>query len=150
MLLSLEPEVELRELSFDVPHQVAMLDEELGMRVVTFEPALARMQQAADPGSILLAAPAHALVEGYFRVRPLGALQVRGSGEPVEAFVLDGEGTVTSRLQASLRRGVSPFRGREAELGLLGGAWERAVTGPAEAGPARAGGGSAQALNLRM
>jgi len=34
----------------------------------------ARMQQAADPGSILLASPTHRLVEGYFRVRPLGAL----------------------------------------------------------------------------
>jgi class 3 adenylate cyclase len=93
----------------------------------------ARMQQAADPGSILLAAPTHRLVEGYFRVRPLGALRVRGAAEPVEAFVLDGEGTVVSRLQASLRRGASPFRGRETELAVLGEAWERAAGGRGDA-----------------
>jgi class 3 adenylate cyclase len=89
----------------------------------------ARMQQAADPGSILIALATHQLVEGYFRARPLGALRVRGVVEPVDAFVLEGEGTVGSRLQASLRRGVSPFRGREAELGLLGEAWEHAAGG---------------------
>jgi class 3 adenylate cyclase len=93
----------------------------------------ARMQQAADPGSIVMAPPTSRLVEGYFRVRPLGVLHVRGAAEPVEAFVLDGEGTVLSRLQASLRRGVSPFRGRETELALLGEAWERAAAGRGDA-----------------
>jgi class 3 adenylate cyclase len=93
----------------------------------------ARMQQAADPGSILMAPATSRLVEGYFRVSPLGALHVRGATEPVDAFVLDGESTVVSRLQASLRRGVSPFRGREAELALLGEAWERAAAGRGDA-----------------
>ena len=93
----------------------------------------ARMQQAADPGSILLAPATHRLVEGYFRVRPLGALRLRGVAEPVEAVALEGEGTVVSRLQASLRRGVSPFRGREAELARLGEGWERASGGSGEA-----------------
>jgi class 3 adenylate cyclase len=93
----------------------------------------ARMQQAADPGSILMAPAIHRLVEGYFRTRPLGALRVRGAAEPVDAFVLEGEGTVVSRLQASLRRGVSPFRGREAELAGLGKAWEAAAAGRGDA-----------------
>jgi class 3 adenylate cyclase len=93
----------------------------------------ARMQQAADPGSILLAPATHQLVEGYFRLRPLGALSLRGVAGPVEAVALEGEGTVVSRLQASLRRGVSPFHGREAELARLGEAWERASGGRGEA-----------------
>jgi hypothetical protein len=93
----------------------------------------ARMQQAADPGSILLAPATHRLVEGYFRVRPLGALSLRGVVEPVETVGLEGEGTVVSRLQASLRRGASPFRGREAELARLGEVWERASGGRGEA-----------------
>ncbi len=91
------------------------------------------MQQAADPGSIVMAPPTHRLVEGYFRVRPLGPLRVRGTIDPIDVVVLEGEGTVVSRLQASLRRGVSPFRGREAQLRLLGEAWERAVGGRGEA-----------------
>jgi len=93
----------------------------------------ARMQQAADPGTILVAAPAHRLAEGYFRFRPLGPMRVRGVAEPVEAYALEGEGTVVSRLEASLRRGVSPFRGREAELRALGECWERVVRGQGEA-----------------
>lgn len=93
----------------------------------------ARMQQAADPGTILVAAPAYRLGEGYFRFRLLGPMRVRGVSEPIEAYVLEGEGTVVSRLEASLRRGVSPFRGREAELLALGECWERVVTGKGEA-----------------
>jgi predicted ATPase len=87
----------------------------------------ARMQQAADPGAILVAAPTYRLGEGYFRFRPLGAMRVRGVSEAVEAHVLEGEGTVVSRLEAALRRGVSPFRGREAELMALGECWERVL-----------------------
>jgi class 3 adenylate cyclase len=93
----------------------------------------ARMQQAADPGSILISPATHRLVEGYFRVRPLGALHVRGAPEPMEVFALEGEGTVVSRLHASLRRGVSPFRGRGAELARLAEAWERAAAGRGDA-----------------
>ena len=87
----------------------------------------ARMQQAADPGAILVAAPTYRLGEGYFRLRPVGPMRVRGLTEAVEGYLLEGEGTVVSRLEASLRRGVSPFRGREAELLALGESWERAL-----------------------
>ncbi|MFQ5897923.1 MAG: adenylate/guanylate cyclase domain-containing protein [Candidatus Methylomirabilia bacterium] len=93
----------------------------------------ARMQQAADPGTITVAAPTYHLGEGFFRFRSLGLMRVRGLSEPVEAYVLEAEGTVVSRLEASLRRGVSPFRGREAELLALGECWERVVKGHGEA-----------------
>lgn len=92
----------------------------------------ARMQQAADPGGILVAAPTYRLGEGYFRFRALGPIHVRGLPEPIDAYVLEGEGTIVSRLEASLRRGVSPFRGREAELRQLGEVWERVVQGRGE------------------
>jgi class 3 adenylate cyclase len=93
----------------------------------------ARMQQAADPGAILVAAPTYRLGEGYFRFGPLGPMRVRGLDEAVEAYALEGEGTVASRLEASLRRGVSPFRGREAELQTLGQCWERAIQSEGQA-----------------
>ena len=93
----------------------------------------ARMQQAADPGAILVAAPTYRLGEGYFRFRSLGPLRLRGLADTVEGFVLDGEGSVGSRLEASLRRGVSPFRGREPELAALGECWERVYQGRGEA-----------------
>ncbi len=93
----------------------------------------ARMQQAADPGAILVAAQTHRLGEGYFRFRTLGPMRVRGVGEAVEGYVLEGEGTVVSRLEASLRRGVSPFRAREAELLALGERWDRTLQGQGQA-----------------
>ncbi|MFQ5521724.1 MAG: adenylate/guanylate cyclase domain-containing protein, partial [Candidatus Methylomirabilia bacterium] len=93
----------------------------------------ARMQQAADPGTIMVAAPTYRLGEGFFRFRSLGPMRVRGLSDPVEAYVLEEEGTVVSRLEASLRRGVSPFRGREADLLTLGECWERVVNGQGEA-----------------
>ena len=92
----------------------------------------ARMQQAADPGSILVAASTYRLAEGYFRFRALPPMRVRGVTAPVEAHVLQGEGSVASRLEASLRRGTSPFRGRERELAMLGHAWERVLAGRGE------------------
>ncbi len=93
----------------------------------------ARMQQAADPGTVLVAASTYRLGEGYFRFRLLGPIRVRGLAEPVETYALEGEGAVVSRLEASLRRGGSPFRGREPELAVLGECWERAVGGRGEA-----------------
>jgi class 3 adenylate cyclase len=93
----------------------------------------ARMQQAADPGTILVAPATYRLAEGYFRFQTAGPLRLRGMADPVEAHVLEEEGSVVSRLEASLRRGVSPFRGREAQLRALGECWERAVGGQGEA-----------------
>ncbi len=93
----------------------------------------ARMQQAADPGTIIVAAATYRLGEGYFRFRSFGPIRVRGVSEPVEAYLLEEEGTIVSRLEASLRRGVSPFRGREGELLALGECWERVVKGQGEA-----------------
>jgi class 3 adenylate cyclase len=93
----------------------------------------ARMQQAADPGSILVAESTYRLTEGYFQFQPLGPLRVRGIAEPVEAYALEKEGSATSRLAASLRRGASPFRGREAELAILAECWDGAVGGHGQA-----------------
>jgi class 3 adenylate cyclase len=89
----------------------------------------ARMQQAADPGRILVAPATHRLAEGYFVFRPLGPIGVRGVAEPVEVFELEREGSVVSRLEASLRRGVSPFRGRGTQLAALGQVWEQVQGG---------------------
>lgn len=81
----------------------------------------------------MAAASTYRLGEGYFRFRSFGPMRVRGMSELLEAYVLEEEGTVVSRLEASLRRGVSPFHGREVELVALGECWERVVKGQGEA-----------------
>jgi len=89
----------------------------------------ARMQQAADPGTILVAAATYRLTEDFFRFRSLGRIQARGLPEAIEAYVLESEGRIVSRLEASMRRGVSPFRGRESQMALLAEHWQRALDG---------------------
>jgi predicted ATPase/class 3 adenylate cyclase len=85
----------------------------------------ARMEQLAEPGSILLTAAALWLVEGLVRVNPLGPVPVKGLAEPVEVFELVGASALRRRLQASAARGLTRFVGRETELAIL----QRALAG---------------------
>ena len=89
----------------------------------------ARMEQAAMPGSILLTGATLRLAEGYVQVRPLGKLQVKGLGEPVDAYELVGAEAVRTRLQAAATRGLTRFIGRDAELERLQSAWTRTAAG---------------------
>src|SRR4051794_30730067 len=89
----------------------------------------ARMEQLALPGSILLAPDALRLAEGYVQVKPLGQVQVKGLGEPVEVYELVGAGLARSRLQAATARGLTRFVGRDAELETLRRTLELADTG---------------------
>ena len=89
----------------------------------------ARMEQAAIPGSILLTGATLRLAEGYLQVRALGKLQVKGLGEPVDAYELVGAGAVRTRLQAAAARGLTRFIGRDAELERLQQVWARAAAG---------------------
>ncbi|MFQ5893977.1 MAG: adenylate/guanylate cyclase domain-containing protein, partial [Nitrospinota bacterium] len=89
----------------------------------------ARMEQMAMPGSILLTAEALGLAEGYVQAKPLGAVPVKGIGEPVEVFEVTGAGPVRSRLQAASVRGLTRFVGRDAELETLRQALEKARAG---------------------
>ena len=59
----------------------------------------ARMEQLADPGSILLAPDTVALSEGFVKLASLGPMVVKGLPAPVEVHELTGVSTVRSRLQ---------------------------------------------------
>ena len=76
----------------------------------------ARMEQLADPGSILLTPDTLALAEGFVQMKSLGPIAVRGLLDPVEVFELTGVSVVRSRLQAAAIRGLSRFVGRAAEV----------------------------------
>ena len=79
----------------------------------------ARMEQLADPGSILLTPQTLALAEGFIQVAALGPMAVRGLPAPVEVYELTGVSAVRSRLQATATRGLSRFVGRDAEMEQL-------------------------------
>jgi class 3 adenylate cyclase len=89
----------------------------------------ARMEQLADPGSILVSPATLELAGGYVEVRSLGPVPVKGLPEPVEIYELTGAGTARSRLQATAARGLTPFVGRDPELAQLIRAQEQARGG---------------------
>ena len=89
----------------------------------------ARMEQAARPGTVLIAPATLALVEGFVAVTPLGPVPVKGLREPVEVYELSGIGPARTRLQAAARRGLTQFVGRDAEIEVLRRSLEQAGAG---------------------
>ena len=89
----------------------------------------ARMEQLADPGSILLTPETLALAEGFVQVAALGPMAVRGLSAPVDVYELTGVSAVRSRLLATAARGLSRFVGRDAEMDQLRRALEQAREG---------------------
>jgi class 3 adenylate cyclase len=81
----------------------------------------ARLEQAAQPGEILIGEPTLALVRAAVEVESLEALELKGKAEPVPAFRL------LSVHEAPARRHEVRFVGRERELALIQEAWERAL-----------------------
>ena len=89
----------------------------------------ARMEQAARPGTVLIAPATLALVEGFVAVKSLGPVPVKGLREPVEVYELSGIGPARTRLQAAARRGLTRFVGRDAEIEVLRRSLEHAGAG---------------------
>ncbi len=89
----------------------------------------ARMEQMADPGTILMTADTLRLAEGFVRVQSLGPVSVKGLTAPVETFALTGATPTPSRLQAAAARGLTKFVGRNTELVQLQEALELAKAG---------------------
>jgi len=89
----------------------------------------ARMEQLADPGSILLTPDTLALAEGHVEIRALGPTPVKGLAGPIEVYELVGASTIRSRFQAAAARGLSRFVGRTAEIEQLHDALEHARAG---------------------
>ena len=80
----------------------------------------ARLEQAAEPGEVLLGGPTLALVGEAVEVEPIEPLELKGKAERVPAHRL------LQVREAPERRHETRFVGREHELALIGAAWERA------------------------
>jgi class 3 adenylate cyclase/tetratricopeptide (TPR) repeat protein len=93
----------------------------------------ARMEQAARPGTVLIAPATLDLVEGFIAAKPLGPVPVKGRSEPVEVYELSGIGPARTRLQAAARHGLTRFVGRDAEIEVLRRSLEQAGAGHGQA-----------------
>jgi class 3 adenylate cyclase len=89
----------------------------------------ARMEQLSDPGKAYLSEHTAKMVEGFFRLGDLGRFNVKGVQEPVHVFEMQGVGPLRTRLDVSVRRGLTRFVGRHEEMEQLGRAWEAAQQG---------------------
>jgi len=89
----------------------------------------ARLQQTGEPGRVTISEATHRLVRGYFESRPLGEINLKGKAEPVAAWEVLAAHETRTRLEVEADRGLTPFVGRERELGLLLDAFERACVG---------------------
>jgi class 3 adenylate cyclase len=87
----------------------------------------ARLEQAAQPGEILLSKATHRLVRNAVEVEPLEALSLKGKTDPVPAVRLLAVDPLAPGLA---RRFEVPLVGRERELRALREAWNRAVAEP--------------------
>jgi predicted ATPase/class 3 adenylate cyclase len=88
----------------------------------------ARMEQLAEPQTILATEAFARLTEGYLHFKPLGLVTVRGLSEPIEVFQLVDAEITRTRFQAAAR-GLTRFVGRSTELQALREAIARAGTG---------------------
>jgi class 3 adenylate cyclase len=95
----------------------------------------ARMEQAARPGTVLIAPATLDLVERFVAVKALGPVPVKGRREAVEVYELSGIGPARTRLQAAARRGLTRFVGRDTELAVLRERSSRPVPGTGRRSP---------------
>jgi class 3 adenylate cyclase len=102
-----------------------------GQRVAIGEtPTLAaRLQAVAAPAEVVIAASTHRLVGRMFDCRALGADEVKGLPQSVEAWRVRGVAAGVSRFEARRTGTLSPLVGRQEEMELLLRRWDQAKRG---------------------
>jgi len=79
----------------------------------------ARLQQMAEPGTLLISDSTHRLVDGAVRAERVAPLRVKGKSEPVAAYRLLGLAPRRSALEERPTRSLGRFVGRERDAGAL-------------------------------
>jgi class 3 adenylate cyclase/RNA polymerase subunit RPABC4/transcription elongation factor Spt4 len=89
----------------------------------------ARLQELAEPNTVLIGGQTRRLLGELFEYHDRGAVTLKGVSEPVHAYQVLGLSAVESRFQALHGSALVPMIGREEELELLLRRWERAKRG---------------------
>jgi len=88
----------------------------------------ARLQGIAPPGGVIIADSTRRLVEGRVEVEALQPVSLKGFKESIQAFQANAI-HATSRFDAATSQSLTPFGGRNSELGLLTDRWHQACSG---------------------
>ena len=75
----------------------------------------ARLQQGAEPDTVLVSESTSRLVQGYIRLEPVPPIEVKGKTEPVSIYKVVGTLPRRSPIVSRGERTLSPFVGRERE-----------------------------------
>ncbi len=80
----------------------------------------ARLQSAAEPGTVLISVDTQRLVASLFDFKPRGAIEMKGKQAPVESFEVLGVRATPGKARGLDLEGLtSPLVGREREIALL-------------------------------
>jgi class 3 adenylate cyclase/tetratricopeptide (TPR) repeat protein/ribosomal protein L40E len=90
----------------------------------------ARVQSAAEPGTVAISDATHRLVSGLFIVEDCGAQQLKGIERPINIYRVVQPSGARGRFDvATAAGGLTSFVGREDELRSLMHRWERVLAG---------------------
>jgi class 3 adenylate cyclase/tetratricopeptide (TPR) repeat protein len=79
----------------------------------------ARLQTLVEPNTVVVAESTRRLLGDLFRLRDLGQHELKGIGESVRAWAVEGLSASESRFQAVRPSGLADLVGREAEMDFL-------------------------------
>src|SRR5215831_6996424 len=108
----------------------------------------ARLEQIAEPGTVLVSDATSRLVQGYVRLEALAPVEVKGKTEPVTPYMVIGTLPRRSPIVSRGERTLSPFVGRERELATLEAVFAQVEVGQGQVVGivAEAGGGKSRLL----
>src|SRR5215472_931314 len=89
----------------------------------------ARLQEIAEPNTVVIAETTRSLLGNLFELKDLGTRDLKGLAEPVRAWVALRASTVESRFEALHPSGLTALVGRGEETELLLRRWSRAKNG---------------------
>jgi len=89
----------------------------------------ARVQSAAAADTVIITGSVHRLIAGLFVVEDQGEHPLKGIEHPLRLYRVIERSEVRGRLAAGAARGLTPFIGRENELGTFANCWERTREG---------------------
>ena len=79
----------------------------------------ARLQDIAEPATVVIAAATRRLIGGLFNLRDLGHHELKGYAAPVPAWAVEGAAASDSRFEAVRAAHLTGFVNRAAETGVL-------------------------------
>ena len=92
----------------------------------------ARLQSAAEPGTVLIAHTTRQLIGDLFTLREIGIRSFKGIAEPTPVFEVVAERSLETRFAARQLAGLMPIVARDQELAFLIERWRQSRRGDAQ------------------